>query len=84
MAESGDPQRFLLPKGRVSRPEGGFHPHDFSFSGLKTAMRERPGNFVPIDPSCRSLIWRRFEQVVLRCWSSVRFDVPVIRVLISW
>ncbi len=38
VAESGDPQRFSLPKGRVSRPGGGFHPYDFSFSGLKTAM----------------------------------------------
>ena len=37
-AEAGDPRRFALPKGRVSRPEGGFHPYDFSFSGLKTAM----------------------------------------------
>ena len=37
-AEGGDPQRFQLPKGRVSRPEGGFYPYDFSFSGLKTAM----------------------------------------------
>lgn len=37
-AEGGDPRRFALPKGRVSRPEGGFHPYDFSFSGLKTAM----------------------------------------------
>ena len=37
-AESGDPQRFKLPKGRVSRPGGGFYPYDFSFSGLKTAM----------------------------------------------
>ena len=37
-AEGGDPHRFALPKGRVSRPEGGFHPYDFSFSGLKTAM----------------------------------------------
>ena len=27
-----------LPKGRISLPEGGFHPYDFSFSGLKTAM----------------------------------------------
>jgi N6-L-threonylcarbamoyladenine synthase len=34
----GDPRRFALPKGRVSRPEGGFYPYDFSFSGLKTAM----------------------------------------------
>jgi N6-L-threonylcarbamoyladenine synthase len=37
-ALAGDPTRFRLPKGRVSRPEGGFHPYDFSFSGLKTAM----------------------------------------------
>ena len=37
-AASGDPTRFSLPKGRVSRPEGGFHPYDFSFSGLKTAV----------------------------------------------
>ena len=35
---NGDPLRFALPKGRVSRPEGGFYPYDFSFSGLKTAM----------------------------------------------
>jgi N6-L-threonylcarbamoyladenine synthase len=37
-AEQGDPQRFALPKGRVSLPAGGFHPYDFSFSGLKTAV----------------------------------------------
>ena len=37
-AVGGDPRRFVLPKGRVSRPEGGFYPYDFSFSGLKTAM----------------------------------------------
>jgi len=37
-AREGDPRRFPLPKGRVSLPGGGFHPYDFSFSGLKTAM----------------------------------------------
>ena len=37
-AVGGDPERFPLPKGRVSLPGGGFHPYDFSFSGLKTAM----------------------------------------------
>ena len=37
-AEGGDSQRFRLPKGRISLPGGGFHPYDFSFSGLKTAM----------------------------------------------
>ena len=38
VAEGGDASRFALPKGRVKRPEGGFYPYDFSFSGLKTAM----------------------------------------------
>ena len=37
-AQGGDPGRFVLPKGRVSRPEGGYYACDFSFSGLKTAM----------------------------------------------
>ena len=37
-AVAGDPDRFSLPKGRISLPGGGFHPYDFSFSGLKTAM----------------------------------------------
>jgi N6-L-threonylcarbamoyladenine synthase len=38
VAAAGDPGRFRLPKGRVSLPGGGFHPYDFSFSGLKTAV----------------------------------------------
>ncbi len=38
IAKFGDPKRFLFPKGRVSKPEGGFYPYDFSFSGLKTAV----------------------------------------------
>ncbi len=38
IAKSGDPKRFLFPKGKVSKPEGGFYPYDFSFSGLKTAV----------------------------------------------
>ncbi|MEB3266539.1 MAG: tRNA (adenosine(37)-N6)-threonylcarbamoyltransferase complex transferase subunit TsaD [Cyanobacteriota bacterium] len=37
-AADGDATAFRLPKGRVSLPEGGYHPYDFSFSGLKTAM----------------------------------------------
>ena len=28
----------MFPKGRISKPEGGFYPYDFSFSGLKTAV----------------------------------------------
>ena len=37
-AKKGQSKRFSLPKGKVSKPGGGFYPYDFSFSGLKTAM----------------------------------------------
>ena len=37
-ARGGDPLRFRFPPGRISLPEGGIHPYDFSFSGLKTAV----------------------------------------------
>ena len=64
-AHGGDPRRFVLPKGRVSRPEGGFHPYDFSFSGLKTAMLRQvealraAGTPLPLADLAAS-----FEQVV--------------------
>jgi N6-L-threonylcarbamoyladenine synthase len=64
-AAGGDPGRFPLPKGRISLPGGGFHPYDFSFSGLKTAMlrqveglRQR-GESLPLADLAAS-----FEQVV--------------------
>lgn len=38
MASAGNPQAFNLPEGKISLPEGGFHPYDSSFSGLKTAV----------------------------------------------
>lgn len=38
LARTGNPQAFALPEGNISRPEGGFHPYDSSFSGLKTAV----------------------------------------------
>ena len=38
IAKFGDSKRFFFPKGKVSNPEGGFYPYDFSFSGLKTAV----------------------------------------------
>jgi len=67
-AAVGDPARFPLPKGRVSLPEGGFHPYDFSFSGLKSAVlrlvtqlraEQRPGEAFPLADVAAS-----FEQVV--------------------
>jgi len=38
LAQQGNPKAFPLPEGKVSRPEGGYHPYDSSFSGLKTAV----------------------------------------------
>jgi N6-L-threonylcarbamoyladenine synthase len=38
LAQEGNPQAFSLPEGRISLPEGGYHPYDSSFSGLKTAV----------------------------------------------
>jgi N6-L-threonylcarbamoyladenine synthase len=37
-AKNGDRAAFSLPEGKVSLPEGGYHPYDSSFSGLKTAV----------------------------------------------
>lgn len=38
LAQEGNPQAFALPEGQISLPEGGIHPYDSSFSGLKTAV----------------------------------------------
>ncbi len=38
LAQTGNPKAFPLPEGKISLPEGGFHPYDASFSGLKTAV----------------------------------------------
>ncbi|XTZ19968.1 MAG: tRNA (adenosine(37)-N6)-threonylcarbamoyltransferase complex transferase subunit TsaD, partial [cyanobacterium endosymbiont of Rhopalodia fuxianensis] len=38
LAKIGNPKAFLFPEGRISLPEGGYHPYDSSFSGLKTAV----------------------------------------------
>lgn len=38
LAKIGNPKRFVLPEGKVSLPEGGYHRYDSSFSGLKTAV----------------------------------------------
>lgn len=38
LATEGNPKAFPLPEGQVSLPQGGFHPYDSSFSGLKTAV----------------------------------------------
>ena len=39
LARQGNPEAFKLPEGKISLPEGGYHPYDFSFSGMKTAVQ---------------------------------------------
>jgi len=62
VATAGDPGRFRLPKGRVSLPGGGFHPYDFSFSGLKTAVLRQVQQLPPPLPVAD--LAASFEQVV--------------------
>ncbi|MBW4535797.1 MAG: tRNA (adenosine(37)-N6)-threonylcarbamoyltransferase complex transferase subunit TsaD [Pleurocapsa minor HA4230-MV1] len=38
LAQQGNSKAFQLPEGRISLPEGGYHPYDYSFSGIKTAV----------------------------------------------
>ena len=55
LAQQGNPKAFALPEGRISLPDGrGYHPYDFSFSGMKTAVLrlseklEKEGQ-IPVD-----------------------------------
>ena len=67
LARAGNPRAFTLPEGRVSQPEGGYHPYDSSFSGLKTAMLrlvqklEERGEELPIADLAAS-----FQETVAR------------------
>ena len=66
-ALDGDPHRFRLPQGRISLPSGGFHPYDFSFSGLKTAMLRKVRTLqgeVPIKNLPLADLAASFERVV--------------------
>lgn len=38
LSAAGNPKAFPLPEGNISLPDGGYHPYDSSFSGLKTAV----------------------------------------------
>lgn len=38
LATQGNPKAFALPEGKISLPNGGYHPYHSSFSGLKTAV----------------------------------------------
>jgi N6-L-threonylcarbamoyladenine synthase len=54
LAQQGNPKAFDLPEGRISLPDGGYHPYDYSFSGMKTAVlrlvdKLQAGGEIPVD-----------------------------------
>jgi N6-L-threonylcarbamoyladenine synthase len=76
LAQSGNPQAFTLPEGKISLPGGGYHPYDSSFSGLKTAVlrlvqqMEQKGQQLPIADlaaSFQDTIARSLTKRVLAC-----------------
>lgn len=77
LAAEGDPTAFDLPEGNISRPEGGFHPYDSSFSGLKTAMlrlveklRSQGGEPLPLADlaaSFQATVARSLTRRVIAC-----------------
>jgi N6-L-threonylcarbamoyladenine synthase len=86
-AVGGDGQRFAFPKGRVSLPGGGFHPYDFSFSGLKTAvgrqvqaLREsgEPLPLADLAASFQEVVARVLVERSLRCAEDGGLDALVL------
>ncbi|MBD2570653.1 tRNA (adenosine(37)-N6)-threonylcarbamoyltransferase complex transferase subunit TsaD [Anabaena lutea] len=76
LAQTGDPQAFALPEGKISLPGGGYHPYDGSFSGLKTAVLrlvqqlEKEGREVPladVAASFQETIARSLTKRALAC-----------------
>ena len=76
LAKTGNPAAFSLPEGRISLPEGGFHPYDSSFSGLKTAMLrlvqklEQEEDSLPVNDlaaSFQATVVRSLTKRAIRC-----------------
>ncbi len=59
MAAGGDPARFPLPRPMLRRPEP-----DFSFSGLKTAVRQEARAAAPLSPRDVSDLCASFQAAV--------------------
>jgi len=70
LAESGDPERFALPRPMLGRREA-----DFSLSGLKTALRIEAERLVPLAPGDIADLCASFQAAVV--------DVVVDRVRVA-
>ncbi|MBO3458118.1 tRNA (adenosine(37)-N6)-threonylcarbamoyltransferase complex transferase subunit TsaD [Aetokthonos hydrillicola Thurmond2011] len=87
LAQEGDPQAYTLPEGKVSLPNGGYHPYDGSFSGLKTAVLrlvqqlEKDGQPVPtkdIAASFQETVARSLTKRAIAC--ALNYNLSTIAV----
>lgn len=69
LAAAGNPQAFALPEGNVSRPGGGHHPYDSSFSGLKTAVLRLVQQLQDSQPLPVQDVAASFQETVARSLS---------------
>lgn len=60
LAQQGNPERFTLPRPMMNRPG-----LDFSFSGLKTAVRDLLKSLDSLDEQTRADVARAFEDAVI-------------------
>lgn len=76
LAQQGNSQAFSLPEGKVSLPNGGYHPYDASFSGLKTAVlrlvqqfekQEQPVPIKDIAASFQDTVARSLTKRAIAC-----------------
>jgi N6-L-threonylcarbamoyladenine synthase len=78
LASQGNAAAFPLPEGRISLAEGGYHPYDSSFSGLKTSMlrltdklkAQAPGEELPLADLAASFqitIAKALTKRAIRC-----------------
>lgn len=87
LAKEGNPLAFKLPEGKISLPEGGYHPYDCSFSGLKTAVLRlvqkfgTAGETVPVEDIAASFqytVAQALTKRAIRCAGDRQLSTIVV------
>ncbi|MBW4602211.1 MAG: tRNA (adenosine(37)-N6)-threonylcarbamoyltransferase complex transferase subunit TsaD [Calothrix sp. FI2-JRJ7] len=87
IASQGNSKAFVFPEGRVSLPNGGYHPYDASFSGLKTAVLrlvqqiEQTGAPIPVEDiaaSFQATVAQALTKRAVRCALDYELDTIAV------
>lgn len=87
IASQGNSKAFVFPEGRVSLPNGGYHPYDASFSGLKTAVLrlvqqiEQSGASIPVEDiaaSFQATVAQALTKRAVRCALDYELDTIAV------